>query len=169
MSRLLDYLRVEKNRKLHLERAAMEDPEPPPFVSVAVDINPQSCPNPLNIASKGVLPMAVLGTEDFDVTQIDPASVLLEGVPPLRWALEDVATPFEPFLGKEDCFEDCNEYSPDGYMDLTFKFDRQEVVAALGEVNDRDCIVLTLTGHLLEEFDSTPVVGEDVILILDKK
>ena len=64
---------------------------------MAVDIKPQSCPNPLNVKKKGVLPIAILGTEDFDVTEIDPASVELEYISPLRWALEDVATPYEPF------------------------------------------------------------------------
>ena len=29
-----------------------------------------------------------------------------------------------------------------------------------------ECQVLTLTGHLREEFGSTPVAGEDVVLIL---
>jgi hypothetical protein len=44
---------------------------------VALDIKPGSCPNPINIKSKGVLPTAIVGTSCFDVTQIDPASVLL--------------------------------------------------------------------------------------------
>ncbi|MHC4648611.1 MAG: hypothetical protein ACYTBJ_24405, partial [Planctomycetota bacterium] len=39
-------------------------------VQVAVDIKPGSCPNPLNLASRGVLPVAVLGSEDFDVSSI---------------------------------------------------------------------------------------------------
>ena len=77
--------------------------EGPHNLDVPVDIKPTSCPNPLNVKSKGVLPVAILGTVDFDVSDIDPATVLLEGVPPLRWALEDVATP----LGHEpvDCLD----------------------------------------------------------------
>ena len=62
-------------------------------IEVPVDIKPQSCPNPLNVGKKGVLPVAVLGNDDFDVTDIDPSSVRLAGVPPLRSSLEDVATP----------------------------------------------------------------------------
>ena len=131
---------------------------------VPVDIKPQSCPNPLNVNSKGVLPVAILGTETFDVTRIDPGSVLLEGVSPLRWALEDVATPFEPFTGRLD-YLDCTTEGPDGYQDLTLKFDRQEVVIALGPVIDRDCLVLQLTGEL---YDGTAFVGEDVVVILKK-
>lgn len=135
---------------------------PPP--AVPVDIKPTSCRNPLNVGAKGVLPVAILGTEDFDVTQVDPASVELEGVSPLRWSLEDVATPYEPYLGKEDAY-DCTEEGPDGFMDLTLKFDTQEVVAALGNVSDGDVLVLQLTGNLLEEGS---FVGEDVVVILKK-
>lgn len=141
---------------------------PPPEIEVPVDIKPTSCPNPLNTKSQGVLPVAILGTEDLDVTQVDPASVLLEGVAPLRWALEDVATPYEPIVGKEDCM-DCTDEGPDGYLDLTLKYNNQEIVAALGTVTDGECKVLTLTGNLKEEFGGTAIVGEDVVKIILKK
>jgi len=134
------------------------------IINVPLDIKPTSCPNPVNLKSKGVLPVAILGTEDFDVAEIDPVTVLLEGVAPLRWALEDVATPYEPYTGKEDCM-DCDEYGPDGYNDLTFKFDKEEIIAALGEVEDGDCLVLTIQGEL---FDGISIYGEDVIKVLKK-
>ena len=137
------------------------------LVPVAVDIKPQSCPNPLGTKDKGVLPIAILGTGDFDVTMVDPASVELEGVAPLRWALEDVATPYGPLPEEPDAY-DCTEAGPDGFLDLSIKFDVQEVVAALGEVNDGDVLVLHLTGNLKEEYGSTPIVGEDVVWIVDK-
>jgi hypothetical protein len=141
-------------------------------ILLSVDIKPGSCPNPLNLKSKGALPVSVLGTEEFDVTTVDPATVTIqregvdEHVAPLRWAYEDVATPFEPFLGKEDCYEDCNELWDDGYTDLTLKFDSQEIVAAIGEVSDEECLVLKLNGNLLEDEGGTPIGGEDVVLIL---
>ncbi len=138
----------------------------PPSINVPVDIRPGSCPNPLNCISKGVLPVAILGTADFDVMDIDPATVRLAGVAPLRWDYEDVATPYEPFTGKQDCDLDCNEMGPDGYMDATLKFDTQEVVAALGEeVQGGACIVAQLTGYLRESKGGTEIVGEDVIRI----
>ena len=62
-------------------------------VAVPVDIKPQSCPNPLNCKTQGLLPVAILGTADFDVTTLDVFSIQLAGVAPLRSALEDVATP----------------------------------------------------------------------------
>ncbi len=139
---------------------------------VPIDIKPESCPNPLNVKKKGVLPVAILGTADFDVTEVDPDTVRLglegeEGVPPLRWALEDVATPDdEPFDYKENCM-DCTTDGPDGYLDLTLKFDAQEVVAALGPVEDGDCLVLMLTGNLLDGGASIEF-GVDVISIIKK-
>ena len=88
---------------------------------VAIDIKPESCPNPLNVESKGVFPVAIAGTNDFDVTDIDIASVRLEGVAPDRSAIEDVTNEFYP----PDCFED----GFDGLDDLTLKFERFEIVS----------------------------------------
>ncbi|MDH4269508.1 MAG: hypothetical protein OEV52_04330 [Dehalococcoidia bacterium] len=135
----------------------LEKVAPPAEIEVSVDIKPMSWPNPLNVNEKGVLPVAILGTEDFDVTQIDPATILLEGVAPLRWALEDVGTAGDPLAG------------PDGFTDLSLKFDAQAIVAMLGPVNDGDVVVLHLTGNLKAEFDGTPIEGEDVVRIIKKK
>jgi hypothetical protein len=143
------------------------------LLEIAVDIKPGSCPNPLNTGAKGVLPVAIMGTDDWDVTQVDPASIRLEGVSPLRWSLEDAGLPYEPYTGKEMAY-DCIEYSPDDYGtfdgtdDLSFKFDAQEVVAALGEVHDGDVLVMQLTGTLREEFGGTAFAGEDVVVIIDE-
>jgi hypothetical protein len=144
----------------------LEKATPPSLMPV--DIKPGSCPNPLNIKSKGVLPIAILGTETFDVTRIAPDSVLLEGVAPLRWSIEDVATPSEPVVGKQDCL-DCTDEGPDGFPDLTLKFDTQEVVDVIDPVADRECRVLQLTGDLKAEYGGTTFMGEDVVTILKKK
>lgn len=127
---------------------------------VAVDIKPGSCPNPLNVTKKGVLPVAVLGSEDFDVCTVDPASVRLEGVAPIRSAYEDVATPFEGEL----C--DCHELGPDGYLDLTLKFDAQEIAGALGHVYDGDLLPLTLTG---KDTSGMSLFGSDCVLVIDNR
>ena len=147
--------------------AVKGEPTAAQVLRVALDIKPNSCPNPLNLKSKGVLPVAILGSNTFDVTQIDVLTVALEGVAPLRSSLEDVATPFVPITGREDAL-DCTEASADGFVDLTLKFDRQDVVAALGSVNDGDVLVLQLTGNLLPAFGGTAFTGEDVVVILKK-
>jgi hypothetical protein len=134
-----------------------------PRRAVPVDIKPGSCPNPLNVGGHGVLPVAILGTNEIDAAQIDPVSVRLEGVAPLRWATEDVAAPFYPYVDKEDCALDCTEAGPDGHLDLTLKFDLQEIAAAIGSVQDGECRVLHLTAS---RNDGEAVVGEDVVLIL---
>ena len=128
---------------------------------IEIDIKPMSCPNPLNVKDKGVLSVAILGTDELDVTQTDPATVKLEGVSPLRWAYDDVATPGIDSDG-------CNTYGADGYTDLVLKFDAQEVIAALGVVNDGDVLMLMLTGNQLDEFGGTPIAGEDAVIIVKK-
>jgi len=135
---------------------------------VFIDINPGSCPNSFNVKNNGVLPVAVLGTMDFDVTTIDPGSIRLTREPvdcfvqPIRWSCEDVATPFEGEL----C--DCHDLNGDGYMDLTLKFDTQGLVSclALEEVAEKT-IPLTLTGNLKEENGGTPIIGEDCVRVLN--
>lgn len=134
-------------------------------VPVYVDIKPGGCPTPINVGSKGVLPVAVLGTSAFDVTTIDPGSITLAGVFPLRWSLEDVATPYE--INPNECnIYDCHELTGDGLVDLTLKFDSEEIAAATGDVYDRDCLVLELTGELKS---GLPIKGGDVVSILKKK
>lgn len=138
-------------------------------VEVPVDIKPGSCPNPIQTRDRGVISVAIVGTDLYDVTQIDPATVRLNDVPPLRWSYEDAAIPYEPFLGKEDAY-DCDEYWPDengvfdGITDLVFKFKAQEFIADLGGVQAGDVIIVLLTGT---EFGGRQIIGEDVILILD--
>jgi len=135
-------------------------------VEVSVDIKPQSCPNPINTKSKGVIPVAIMGTDDLDVIEIEIVSLQLVGVQSFHVEFEDVGTPFEPFLDKDSCTEDCNELRPDGIIDLTMKFDTQAVVKALGDdVEDGDCLALELTGNMN---DGTPIVGEDVVVIKKK-
>jgi hypothetical protein len=132
---------------------------------VDLDVNPTSCPNPLNVKSKGVLPAAITGSETLDVNDIDVATLRLEGVSPLRSAIEDVAAPFASDIQDPPERDDCTTDGPDGFTDLTLTFDTQAIVAALGAVNDGDVLVLTLTGELL---DGTPIEGQDVVWLKQK-
>jgi hypothetical protein len=144
-------------------------------IGVPVDIHPTSCPNPLNVGSKGVVPVAILGS-GLDVTRINPASVRIARagpgpvveVAPLRWALEDVATPQPPSPSPpaEPCYY-CNTLGPDGKMDLTLKFDAEAVIEALGPVADGDCVRVRLVGNLKPEFGGTLIRGGDNVLIIE--
>lgn len=133
-----------------------------PPLQVFIDIKPESWPNPINLGKAGVLPVAICGTEDFDVTTIDPGTVVLafEGedgvVAPLRWSYEDVATPFdgEPFDG--------HELAGDGYMDLVLHFATQEVVYTFrlfrhgGQTKP-----IYINGNLKEEYGGKEIQGRD--------
>jgi hypothetical protein len=140
-----------------------------PVIQIEVDIKPGSCPNPLNLKSKGVLPVAILGTEDFNVNTIDPQSINMtvedvgEEVSCIRWSYEDVGTPYD---GDESC--GCHEIDGDGQIDLTLKFDIQELVDKLGLVGGDDPVPLIVAGNLKEEDGGMPIEGKDCIWILDK-
>jgi hypothetical protein len=142
---------------------------------LAVDVKPCSCPNPLNIRSKGVLPVAILGSGGLDVMAIDPETVTLAvvacngepvtsvpvAIEALRYAYEDVAAPLEE--GAE-----CVVCGPDGYMDLTVKFKRQAIIAEIinlyPEVQRNDVITLSVAATL----DGTVIQGEDDVIMKGK-
>ena len=108
-----------------------------------------------------MVPVAILGTAEFDVRQVDVSSLRLEGLAAMRDSYSDVSAPFVPFTGKVSQY-DCNTAGSDGYVDLTLKFDAQRLVTALGTVVNGEVRILTLTGRLL---DGTPIRGEDVMII----
>lgn len=125
---------------------------------VAFDLRPGNCPNPLNTASRGVLPAAILGASDLNVAAIDPSSIRLAGVAPLRSGIADVGTP------------GACAARPDGRPDLALKFDSEAVVDALreslGTLRNGQQVVLPLEGRFR---DGTPFRAEDVALILVPK
>jgi len=136
-------------------------------LALDLDIKPGSCPNRVNVhpytkerkngrPPRGVLPVALLGRDGFNVHEVDVASLRLEGVVPLRHGYEDVST--APMNG-EDCA--CDDGVDDGYTDLTLKFSIADLVGALG--GERGPIELTLTGNLNggEEVEASDCVWVD--------
>lgn len=127
-------------------------------LQVYLDIKPGTCLNPLNVKSKGMLTIAILGTEDFWVSEIDRDSLRLLGeLAPIRVFEDDVSSPPESF----EC-GDCPGLEPDEIMDLVLKFKTEDVVRVLGLWSD-DLTPLSLTGMLS---DGTEIVGEDCVLPL---
>jgi streptogramin lyase len=51
----------------------------PAILAVAIDIKPGSSPNTINLGSNGVVPVAILSSETFDATAVNPTSVALAG------------------------------------------------------------------------------------------
>jgi len=134
-------------------------------VAVAIDIEPRTCPNPLDARHDGQLPVAVLGSYEFDVTAVDVGSILLAGVAPIHASFRDVAAPVPD--GSPSCA--CTTDGPDGSLDLLLKFPVGNIVDVLDQINDGDVISLTLTGTLLPERGGTPFSGSDCIVVRLKK
>jgi virginiamycin B lyase len=51
----------------------------PDVINVAIDIKPGSYPNTINLGSNGVVPVAIISSETFDATTVDPMTVKLAG------------------------------------------------------------------------------------------
>ena len=60
------------------------------IIEVEIDIRSGGNPNTINLKSKGVVPVAVLTTQDFDASTVMPYSVIFAGASPVRWRLADV-------------------------------------------------------------------------------
>jgi hypothetical protein len=145
---------------------------------VSFDIHPRSCPDPFNIKwlenidkgkgndktktkKGGVMPAAIVGSGNFDVTEVDISSLLLEGVAPLRSSFEDVT---RPATGGDECA--CTTGGPDGYIDLTLKFSTQDIAAAIAPAEVGDVVELTLSGSLM---DGTPFEASDCVTIVGRR
>lgn len=139
----------------------------PPARTVCFDIKPGSCPNPLNWRinphGKAVLPVAILGSKDLDVYDIDVTSVrLFDDLESVRYSYEDVAAPGDSAGG--DCA--CTEEGADGYLDLTLKFDKRSVLEKLHAMPQADQYIVTVTallasGERIEGHDCVHPVGQD--------
>jgi len=62
----------------------------PGVITVDIDVKPGSDPNSTNLGSTGVIPVAILTTNLFDATTVDPVTVDFEGASPVHDALQDV-------------------------------------------------------------------------------
>jgi putative hemolysin len=140
------------------------DPDCP---GLFVDIKAGSCPNPLNVGEKGTLPVAILGTVNLDVTEIDPATIrltrdgLTASIEGLRWEIEDVATP-NP-AGNCQCWTVPGDRRPD----LVVHFDVKQVVDALGLSSEEDgnSVPLTIRANLK---NGSELSGTDCVRIKTK-
>ena len=110
------------------------------IIQVTIDIKPGSDPNSINLKSKGVVPVAVLTTDDFDAGEIDPATVVFAGAEPERWTTCDV--------------------DDDGDLDMLFHFKTQELDLT------EDSEDATLTGKTTDDHEIT---GTDSVRIVPQK
>ena len=115
-----------------------------PISTVEIDIKPGSDPNCFNINGHGVIPVAVLGAEDFDVTDIDLTSLSFGG---LEVRMRGNKGPL--------CSVDYSNDDP--YLDLICQFEDDSSMWVPGDGE------ATLTGDL---FDGTSIEGSDSICIV---
>ena len=129
-------------------------PPQPPDTMMAIDIKPGNDQNNINLKSKGVVPVAILTTEDFDAATVDPATAEFAGAAPERWKLEDV--------------------DDDGDDDLMFHFRTQDLVD-LGQDSTEATLTAQLTGGPItiqstaQGSGGTIVSGTDEVRIISSK
>ena len=139
----------------------------PPQQIVPVDIKPGFCPNPLVVTKRGVVTVAMLGTDGFNVNEIDRNSIrLLEVVQPVGSNVIDVATPYKLFTwnssGTNIEADSCTDRGPDGKPDLVLTFEKKDILKALGSVKPGAVLVVRLTAR---HKSGASLVGQDVVLI----
>ena len=113
-------------------------PTPPPVIEVRIDIKPGSFPNTINLSSKGVIPVALLGSATFDVRSVDYSTVVFAGAP----------------VASGPAFMDVNR---DGFLDAVMQFRTQQTNIQPGDTQ------ACLTGNTL---GGTPIHGCDSIRTL---
>ena len=123
-----------------------------PVIQVVIDIKPGSYPNPINLGSYGLIPVAILSSEDFDATTVDPESVELAG------AGVAVRGKSNKYMAHQ---EDVNG---DGLVDLM----AQVATENLDPDSFQDGFAI-LTGNLFEEFGGTLIEGADEITIVPQE
>ncbi len=114
----------------------------PPIATVQIAINPKSGMNCIKNNGTGKITVHVFGSFEFDVTQIDPATLHLDDLP---IAIAGNSARLRVQLKDENA---------DGAMDLIAKF--ENMAAAF----DPNAMSATLTGQLL---DGTDFEGSDTI------
>lgn len=119
---------------------------------LSIDIKPGSDPNCFNINDHGVIPVAILGGADFDVTIIDTDTLIFAGLE-VR-----VRGNKGPLCHMEDVSGDFTnpEGAPDGYLDLVCQFEDNASMWSPGNSEAE------LEGEL---FDGTPIKGSDSICV----
>jgi hypothetical protein len=112
------------------------------MLDVFIDIAPGVCPNAVELGIQDLVTVAVTGTENFDVSDIDVTSLFLGDAAPTRIQYRDVSRP--GLAG--DC--DCSDEGGDGYQDLVLQFRLSDVIGDASTVVDNERQTWTLTGSV---------------------
>ncbi|MHC4429813.1 MAG: proprotein convertase P-domain-containing protein, partial [Planctomycetota bacterium] len=139
-----------------------------------LDIKPGSCPNSYNNngAGNGFVPVALVGTDEIDVTLVDVSTLQISRADGVGGSVAPNMGPQGPGITVDDtatAFDgelcDCHELMGDGIADLNMKFSRPavtETLELLGLPGDT-MVELVLTGSLL---DGTAFSASDCIRLV---
>jgi hypothetical protein len=118
---------------------------------VMIDISPGSDTNLINPNKQGVVPVAILGSESFDVSTIDVTSVLFGGNKNLIPPAHDLTDPtiYEGHL------QDVNS---DGFMDLVSHYSVPDAGIVCGDISAM-LVGMTTSGESFQGFDTITTVG----------
>jgi hypothetical protein len=114
---------------------------------VNIDIKPGSDPNCFNINGNGVIPVAILGSNTFDVLDIDTSSLKFAGL--------DVR-----IRGKERPMCHGEDFDVDGFLDLVCQFEDDPNTWAPDSTADATVQGLPLDGSEFEGTDSICVTQD---------
>jgi hypothetical protein len=117
----------------------------PESLHVAIDIKPGDDANCVKNDGHGVIPVAILGSANLDVTEINPATVQLAGL-----AVKTVGK-------SEKLLAHIEDVNADNFPDLMVQIQDNGGAFSSGTTT------ATLTGML---FDGTPIEGMDTICIV---
>lgn len=150
--------------------ALIADPAPAPDrwsrdpVDVRIEFLSPDCTGRLDADKMKVVTVVVVGSELLDVAAIDPESVDLAGLTPLRSYRRDLLIDSDADR-KGFELESCLRSGADGNMDLVFEFDAREVMAYLG-VFEGGYGALSLTGKF---YGGTFFEGWDGLVVTKQK
>jgi len=88
--------------------------------NIGIDIKPGSDPNSINLGSNGVVPVAILGSADFDASTVNPSTITLAGA----------GVKFKGNSGNSGSLKDVNG---DGYPDLVVQVYTENLELATGD------------------------------------
>lgn len=107
-------------------------------MQVGIDLRPRSCRNRWNPQSRGVLPVAIVETDGFDVSQIDLSSIEIARADGTGGSAQLMNWPIGPparlrdIVGEaDDDLCGCHSEGPDGNSDLLVAFRSTEITEAL--------------------------------------
>lgn len=89
-------------------------------ITVGIDIMPGGHPNAINLRAQGTLPVAILGSAEFNVADVDPTSVRLAGAGVV------IKKNGEPMASVDDV-------NGDGFMDLVVHVARSDLQVNAGD------------------------------------